>query len=337
MTYKERVIKAINFEKTDKVPHNVDFTLQALERTAAKYGWDYINGINNHLAGVDLNKPQIEVKPGYFRDEYGIVWDKTGADKDIGMPSEYLIKSPEDFAGYIFPEVDVAYITEQCEKIKTMDKSKFIFANYGFCMYERVWTLMGIEDTLCAMITDPEFIHGFLGKICERNLKILDIALKYDFDGILFGDDWGQQHGMIMGAERWREFIKPYIGKMYAKVKESGKYVLQHSCGDISEIMDDLYEIGLNVYQTFQPEIYGFDYAEKMRGKIAIWGGISTQHELPFKTPEEIGELTRSIIARFRENGGIIVAPTHSVPGDVPPENIKAMINAFLEQCSISA
>ena len=120
---------------------------------------------------------------------------------------------------------------------------------------------------------------------------------------------------------------------MYAKVRDAGKFVAQHSCGDIRAIMEDLYGLGLNVYQTYQPEIYGLDYAAKvMRGKIAIWGGISTQRDLPDKTPEEIQEITRETLNCFKDHGGLIAAPTHAIPDDVPPENIVAMLEVLKNQ-----
>jgi uroporphyrinogen decarboxylase len=72
----------------------------------------------------------------------------------------------------------------------------------------------------------------------------------------MFGDDWGHQSGLIMGPILWRKFIKPRMARMYSRIKRHDKYILQHSCGDISQIFPDLIEIGLDVYQTFQPEIY---------------------------------------------------------------------------------
>ena len=62
---------------------------------------------------------------------------------------------------------------------------------------------------------------------------------------------------------------------------------------------------------------------------LTFWGGISTQAILPHGSPDEVRAETRRMIRIMNQNGGYIAAPTHSVPGDVPPENILAMLEVF--------
>ena len=331
MTKRERVIAAINFQKTDYIPSEVSFTTPAYEKVLAKMGPDYFATLNSHIDSVELAKPQFEIAPGYTQDEYGVVWNKTGADKDIGVIDNYLFTDWDSYNAYAMPPVDEAFIRRTCENVIALPYDTFKGAHIGFSLFERLWTMMGMENALMNMLLEPELIHRILSDICSRNLAIVDIALEYDLDFIYFGDDWGQQQGLIMGLPHWREFIKPYLTKMYAKVRSRGKYVVQHSCGDNRQIMDDLAEIGLNVYQTFQPEIYGLSYSEKIRGKIAIWGGISTQQDLT-KTPEEVRQITRATIDHFKDHGGLIIAPTHCIPGDIPADNIVAMFEVILNQ-----
>ena len=52
---------------------------------------------------------------------------------------------------------------------------------------------------------------------------MIDEFVKYDIDGILFGEDWGQQRGLIFGPKLWRRFIKPRIAQMYAATRRAGK------------------------------------------------------------------------------------------------------------------
>lgn len=120
---------------------------------------------------------------------------------------------------------------------------------------------------------------------------------------------------------------------MYAAAKSEGKFVTQHSCGDIEELFPDLIEIGLDAYNTFQPEIYDVEKVKSVYGdKLAFWGGISTQHVLAHGTPEDVIAETKKMLKIMGKNGGYIAAPTHSVPRDVPAENILAFIETVKNQ-----
>lgn len=80
MANKERVIAAIEFQNPD-----------------------YRKTIHNHITFVDLGKAQEEIWPGYFRDEFGVNWNKTGVDKDIGVIDSILPEEPEDLVDFVFP------------------------------------------------------------------------------------------------------------------------------------------------------------------------------------------------------------------------------------------
>lgn len=334
MTRREYVISALQHKETDLLPYNIDFTHQSYDNML-KYTKDpdfeekmgcYLHCI--HYGGWPT---EIEGRPGYFRDDYGVVWNRNGADKDIGVIADVVMEEPDIDAIPDFYLNEERLRKEIEETLKTKE-DKFVYAGIGFSLFERYWSLCGMEDALAYMISDPEFTHALLDKICTFNLRIIDIFNEYPFDAIYFGDDWGQQIGLIMGPNNWRKFIKPHIAKMYARVKAAGKFVLQHSCGDINDILGDLVEIGLDCYQTFQPEIYDIVEAKKKYGdKLSFWGGISTQQLLPFATPQKVKEETRRIINILKRGGGYIAAPTHALPFDVPCENIQAMFEVFQE------
>jgi uroporphyrinogen decarboxylase len=124
--------------------------------------------------------------------------------------------------------------------------------------------------------------------------------------------------------------------KMYQRAKSAGRYVFQHSCGYIEDIFPDLIEIGLDCYQTFQPELYDIEKVkDTYGGSLTFWGGLSTQRLLPYAPPEKIRSETARIMRIMGKNGGYIAAPTHAMPGDIPLENILAMLDVFENQESI--
>jgi uroporphyrinogen decarboxylase len=129
-----------------------------------------------------------------------------------------------------------------------------------------------------------------------------------------------------MGPRRWREFILPQLKRMYAPVREAGKFVMIHSCGDVDELFDDLVAIGLNSFNPFQPEV--MDVASlfaRYRGRLTFHGGLSTQRTLPFGTVEDVRAEVRRLLELGRD-GNYIFAPAHDVEGDVPLENMRAAI-----------
>ena len=332
MTRREIVINSLRHIERDRVPFHAEFTAQEMEKMVAytkdadfmdKYG-SYL-----HYCQYWAYPTEDPDKKGYFTDGFGVTWNRTGADKDIGVIDSPVIYEP-DLSLYPTPFLDEKRIRSECEALLATREDKFCFAGIGFSMFERLWSYLGMEDALVYMITEPEFVHGLLDKILEFNLKVIDIFNEYPFDAIYFGDDWGQQRGMIMGAPLWREFIKPRMAKMYERAKKDGKFVIQHSCGDIADVFPDLIEIGLDCYQTVQPEIYDLkQIKEKYGDKLCFWGAISTQQALPNRSPDEIRKIIADTVEIMSKGGGYILAPTHAIPQDVPPENVLAMLEEF--------
>lgn len=332
MTQRELVINTLLHKENSRVPFFAEFTEQEKQRVIDYVGnTDFLGKYKTalHYWQYWAYPTEIEGKCGYFKDDFGVVWNRNGADKDIGVVDSPIISEP-DISLYPEPFLDEKRIRENCEQLLATKGDKFCFAGIGFSMFERLWSYVGMEDALVYMITEPEFTHALLDKILEFNLKVIDIFNEYPFDGVYFGDDWGQQRGMIMGPALWREFIKPRMAKMYERAKKNGKFIFQHSCGDICEIFPDLIEIGLDCYQTVQPEIYDLKKIKSDHGdKLCFWGAISTQKALPCLTPDELREVIAKTVKIMSTGGGYILAPTHAIPADVPPENVIAMLDEF--------
>jgi len=335
MTKREIVIEALNHRETNPIPYTLGLTHQ-MEEILRNAGIEeeLKDSFGTFIMGsyYDGWPAPIPGRPGFFRDDFGVVWNRNGADKDIGTIDGFIINDPENIT-YTFPKVDIKKLRADIEWNVKNRQDRFVFASFGFTMFERAWTLMGMENCLMFMVDYPEAMETFFDRICDFFLELVDIALEYDIDGVHFGDDWGQQSGLIMGPGYWRRFIKPRMARLYARVKSKGKYVSQHSCGDCREIFSDLIEIGLDCYQTFQPEIYPIEEMKKLYGdKITFWGGLSTQQCLPQASPEEVKKEIVHLMKVLGKNGGYIIAPTHSVPHDVPAENILAAAEVFRNQ-----
>lgn len=330
MTERERVLAAIRHEETDIIPYQLDLTEEVYQRLIKYFNdKDFFEKTGSHLA-QERNESFEVLSETKFRDMFGVVWNRE-QEGDFGIVDDYILKEPE-FGSYRFPEPNEKLIREKCERLEKQ-KNKFRMYIIGFSLFERAWTLRSMPELLIDFKINKDFANDLLDRIVEYNISVVDIVAQYDIDCIFYGDDWGQQRGLIMGPDLWREFIKPRLKIMYDRAKEHGMYVAQHSCGDISDVFSDLIELGLDIYNTFQPEIYNIEKMKKIYGdKVTFYGGISTQTLLPNATPEKVKEETRRLMNLLGKGGGYIVAPTHAMPNDIPTENILAFLEAVQNQ-----
>lgn len=338
MNKRERVRRALRLQETDIIPFQLGLTRRQQERMVACTGDpDFLGKIGNHIAmaGWDGGARPVAGMPGFFIDDFGVLWDRTGQDKELGQVASIMLPEPSLAAleKFVWPALDEARLHETFRSLAEASGDLFRLGHIGFTLFERAWILRGMQSLLMDMYLRREFVERLLDKLLEIDLRVLEIALAYDIDGVFFGDDWGRQRGLIMGPELWRAAIKPRMARLYGKVRAAGKFVIHHSCGDIAEIYPDLIEIGANVHQTFQPEIYDVEGVKRQYGRdLAFWGGISTQGLLPRATPDEVKREVASIMRVMGRGGGYIASPTHDVNDDVPPENILAMLEVFHNQ-----
>jgi uroporphyrinogen decarboxylase len=332
MTKRDIVKLVYDGEKPPYVPWDFSFTHPARGKLAAYYGGPDIDRIvDNHLLGLgDAVGFFEDIGDNCVRDGFGVVWDRS-IDIDIGNVRGQVLPEPT-LADYDFPDpVQPRFFASIPEAISAYPDRFRVFA-LGFSLYERAWTLRGMEDLMLDFLEHPDFAHQLLRAIADWNIAQVTEALKYDIDCVHFGDDWGQQQGLQMGPRLWHEFLKPELARMYAAVRAHGKYVSIHSCGDVDELFDDLVEIGLNCFNPFQPEVMDVTaLIPRYRGRLAFFGGLSTQRTLPYGTPDDVRRETQHLLDLGAE-GGYLLSPAHSVPKDVPVANMVAFIETAQAQ-----
>ena len=332
---KRQVVKlAIEGRKVPYVPWHCGFTVEAADKLRKHFGQEDLELVlDNHFVklGTDIGF-FTDLGEDRFRDVFGVVWDRS-VDKDIGIVEGCILPEPT-LQRYEFPDpLNRRFFEDIPEKIARYGDCFRVF-KIGFSLYERAWTLRGMENLMMDFLTVPDFVRELLRTIADYNIAQVTEALKYDIDAVYFGDDWGQQTGLQMGPRIWREFILPELKRTYSVAREAGKYVMIHSCGKVDELFDDLIEIGLNCFNPFQPEVMDvFDIMKRYRGRLAFHGGLSTQRTLPFGSVEDVKSITAELLEAGRD-GGYIFAPAHAVEGDVPLENMLAFIEVLHAQPS---
>ena len=330
MTNKERVLAALSHRQPDRTPYMISFTQKSMSKMRDSYGNGFLKSIDNCFH---------DVRPGPFpkekwldentwQDRFGVRWDRS-IDKDIGNVCNCLI--PErNLDNLYLPDLTNVFegFADQCAS----GNDKCVQLHIGFSLFERAWSMRGMENLFMDMMEAPKFVDELLDRICDYNVAMVNETIKYDIDAVHFGDDWGSQRGMLMSPKTWERFLMPRLARQYAAAKDAGKLVTIHSCGKVQEIFPRLIEIGLDCFNPFQPEVMDVYEMKRVYGdRLSFWGGISTQRLLPYGTPDEVKAEARRMMSEVGQDGGYILAPAHSIPGDAKPENIMALIEVVNE------
>jgi uroporphyrinogen decarboxylase len=336
MTKREIIRMVLDGQVPPYVPWSFAFTQAAREKLQQHYGpIDLEARLDNHLLGLGSGT-------GFFtdlgdcrvRDVFGVVWNRS-VDRDIGRIEGCLLPEPT-LTGYHMPDpLDPRFFADV--PLRTQKYAdRFRVFKIGFSLYERAWTLRGLQNLLMDFLDHPQFVRDLLNAIADYNIAQIKEACTFDIDAVYFGDDWGQQRGLQMGPKLWRTFLYPVLKRMYAVARESGKYVFIHSCGDVDELFDDLIDIGVSCFNPFQPEVMDvFGLLAQYRGRLTFHGGLSTQQTLPLGTIDDVRSETRRLLD-MGSRGSYILAPAHDVQGDVPLGNMLAFIEIAQSQPAFS-
>jgi uroporphyrinogen decarboxylase len=243
------------------------------------------------------------------------------------------LESVSEAAEYPLPDIDAAYRYEPVRAdIEAIHRRGLAAMAMLECtVFERAWYLRGMERLLLDFTDGSAFAATLLDRITERRMAQAEHYARAGADVIAYGDDVGTQRGLLMSARMWRAWLKPRLARTIeaARRVEPDVLVFYHSDGDVSPIIPDLIEIGVDILNPVQPECMDPAALKRAYGdRLSFWGTIGTQSTLPFGSPDDVRREVRARIETVGTGGGLFLAPTHILEPEVPFENIVAFVEA---------
>lgn len=327
---KKKIVKeCISHKNVCEIPYHLDFTPIMMRKMKEYFKTDDLErSLGNYIYWLEPEPLNKKVDSHKFQDEFGVIWKDTELNR--GYVLEHPLKKPS-LKDYDFPSpFHKERFVGLDDKINEY-KDLFVAVWFGD-FFERAHFLRGLDNLLSDLILHPEFVEELLEKILEFNLGMIDQLANYNIDGLFLSDDYGMQHGLMMSPECWKRFIKPKLKIMIEKIKGYNIYSFLHSCGDISPIIPDLIEIGLDVLHPIQPEAMNITNLKRDYGRdICFYGGISTQGVLRWPDKMKVKDKIKRTVDIMSNDGGYILALAITIQHDIPIDNVLTIIEVANE------
>ncbi len=269
-----------------------------------------------------------------------IVTDVLNAGSGSFVPAYHPLKDAtlEELDSFEPPRISDAELEYLYKRAKYLyENTEYaIFGWFNGSILETSQFLCSWDGFMVRLAIDKEFAHRLLTKLTDaviRDLELYTDAVGKYIQVIGFGDDFGIQSGLQMSPELFREMLKPYLARIYKRAHElTDAYLLLHSCGSVSSLIEDFIELGVDVLNPVQTSAANMEpehLKSNFGDRISFWGGgCDVQKILPLGSTDEIRDDVKMRLRVFGEGGGFVFAPIHNIQADVPPENIVTMYDA---------
>lgn len=254
-------------------------------------------------------------------------------DETKGLDAQAAIEDWEDAEEFYrtFPSAESkALIPTKVEK-----GDQYLLGRWWYCLFERLWSLRGMENALTDFYLYPEEIHKLFRHLTDFYMRAMERAKEeLDVDGFFVSDDIGTQTGPFFSLEIFREFFKPYYKEIIEKAHSLGVHFWLHTCGNIEMFLPDFIEIGLDVIHPIQK--YTMDekeIAEKYGDKICILAGFDVQNTIPFGTDEDVAKEVRFLKNTFsRPEGRFMLTMGNGSTTDWKISSLDVLYQTVLEE-----
>ena len=220
------------------------------------------------------------------------------------------------------PDLDAACAAgwDTCRRHAALAEAegKLVAGFMGTGIFEQCHFLMGFEDTLTNLYEHPDEMHELIETITEYRLDYVRRLIDGLKPEVIFShDDWGTKNALFMKPDMWREFFKEPYRRFYGYIRSRGVIAIHHADSYLVPIVDDMAEIGIQVWQGTLPENDIPALQRHLNGRLTLMGGFGAAIDRADAQPEEILAYARDTLRRCCPGGHFIPSITYGLPGTV--------------------
>lgn len=246
----------------------------------------------------------------------------------IDTRQPYPISDRESFDKHRWPEADEIGMNQFNEIGSALPDGMKIIAQTGG-PFEMAEALFGYENLCYMLADDPTLVSDVFDRIGKLYRDIYTKFVAQEKVGaVVISDDLGFKTQTLIDVASLKKYVFPIYHDLAEIIHAHDLPCILHSCGNLSEIMDDLISnVKIDAKHSYEDTILPVEEAKRMYGdRIAILGGFDLD-KLCRGTPESVLAYAGSLIG-MGKSGGYALGSGNSIAAYVPPGNYLAMISA---------
>jgi len=370
MTSRERMMRALNREKPDRLPVSVHqwqqyhldkymglaCDLDAFEMVGMDAQIQYFQDMGQFwLVNADFTRcstsqwkdhadvissdPDNRVNHHKIETPDGLLTYKTAGNRKTTWITEYLIKRDSDIElirkFMPVPKLDLRPVSRAYDRVGDRGILRgFVWGDQAGC-WQHACCLKDVNQLILDCFDKPDWVHQLLTILLEKKLKFIESMKNAKFDLIETGG--GASSSTLISPDLHRRFCLPYDRKIHDALHELGFKITYHTCGGTLGIEEMIVENACDVSETLAPPSIGGnqqprEFAEKTAGRLALIGGLDQFNILTDGTKDEIRDNVFKLFETVGKPGGYICSPCDHF-FETPVENLKTFADAA-KQCA---
>lgn len=340
MTPRQRILAAIDFRAPDRVPVRIYPAPGGLYEHGQKLV-DLIRACGHDfgdLSGLALPDPphagDFDADGTYHAfktDAWGTEWEYrifgiwghpvSWPLSDLRRLDTYRAPVPPPVEGPAFEAAGAA---------AARHREQYFLLGGGGALFEQMRALRRFEDVLMDLACDTPEIGRLADVIVEHVHGCVRHALALDADAVSFGDDFGTSSSLMISPAIWSRFFRPRYDAVCAPIRAAGKRIFMHSCGQVSALLDEFRDMGVDVIWPQLPLFDLKDLAARCRDlHLAIELHPDRGDLMQRGTPDQIRDSLHRLVDVFDTASGGSWLYLEVDPG-FPWENVKALFETVM-------
>lgn len=255
------------------------------------------------------------------KDAWGVVWDwpedQPGPTPNHA-PDKIVIEDITRWKdAFEFPSLDNLDWSATRKIAEGLDReNKLVLVQSPRGMFEFSHAMMGFEDALMNFLIEPDHMYDLLSAYTDWKIKGAELTInELQPDIIVNFDDWGSKTQLFLPPQVWRDILKPLTKRFFDYIKSRGVMTMNHCDCYAMEIVEDMVDIGMDIWQGPTPENDIPEVIRRTEGKLFLFGGIDmSKIDHQDAGEAEIREHIRSVFDRYVPCGHFLPCFTSWMP-----------------------